>query len=200
MAVLELVGAHSSATMWVVFPDPVVEDDDGQKIHFTAAPGSYKVLTFAVVSGSPVLFKTPVQFLPDPQPGPAPPPGPGPLPPPPPNPTPVPTGNVWAIAIFDMSQDISLPAGQLEIKGSPTIAAEVKALGAIWRRYDIGEKLPKGSGTILVPDTNWGREAAKVGWPALVFTDSTGVVIYPAQKLPIDKASTLSAIRVAMGK
>ncbi len=200
MCVLELVGAHSSSTMWVVFPDAVTEDDDGQKTHFTAAPGSYKVLTFAVVNGSPVLFKTPVQFLPDPQPGPVPPPGPGPLPPPPPNPSPTPTGNVWAIAIFDTSQQVSLPAGQLAIYGSPTIKDAVKAIGAIWRRYDVNDKIPKAGSSIVVTETNWGHAAASVGWPALVFTDSAGVIVHPAQKLPADEGGVVAAAKVALGK
>jgi hypothetical protein len=199
MCALELVGAQPTSTVWVVMPDPVTEDDTTSKIHFTAKPGRYNVLTFCVVSGGAQYFKTPVEFLPEPvPPGPVPPPGP--LPPPPPNPTPVPTGNVWAIAIFDTSQQASLPAGQLAIYGSPTIGAAVKAIGAIWRRYDVADKIPKNGSSIVVTDTNWGHAAAAVGWPALVFTDSSGVIVHPAQKLPLDEASVVAAVRLALGK
>ncbi len=52
----------------------------------------------------------------------------------------------------------------------------------------------------MVTDTNWGHAAAAVGWPALVFTDSTGVIVHPAQKLPVDEPGVVAAVKVALGK
>ncbi len=95
---------------------------------------------------------------------------------------------------------MSLPAGQLAIYGSPTIKDAVKAIGAIWRRYDVNDKIPKAGSSILVTETNWGLEAAKAGWPALVFTDSAGTIVHPAQKLPADEPGVVAAVKVALGK
>jgi hypothetical protein len=80
------------------------------------------------------------------------------------------------IAVFDPSTLTSLPAGQVAIYQSTTIAASLAAQGVVWGQYSIGDVVPsKNSDSAPFASTTWGAAAVKIGLPALV-KSSSGVV------------------------
>lgn len=200
MVKLSLAGGPASS-VWMVIPDPTSEYSCGPDFNFSGSPGNYTVLTFAITTATPpqpVIVKTVCTI--QPLPGPVPPtPGPGPPAPPGPGPAPTPTGQVWALAVFDTANQVSLPTGQLAIYGSPTIQSAVKSAGAVWRRYDVNDMVPtKSGGSIPLSTSKWGAAAITAGLPALVMFDSTGAVI-EAIKLPADEAGVTAAVKAVAG-
>ncbi len=119
-------------------------------------------------------------------PGPIP-PVPPPVPPVPPPVPPVPTSiPAFALAIFDTNSQISLPAGQLSQWNSQTIKPTLKAMGVVWRTYDIAD--PYLAGTLVL------KNSTTVGFPALALLDKGGKII-SVNKLPPDEASTVAFIK-----
>jgi hypothetical protein len=106
---------------------------------------------------------------------------------------------VWALAIYDTAQQVSLPSGQLAIYGSPTIRDAVKTAGAFWRRYDVNDSIPTKSGLIPLSQSKWGSAASKAGLPALVLIDSTGAVL-SSTPMPATEGDVMTTVKGVTGK
>lgn len=98
-----------------------------------------------------------------------------------------PTEKPRMIAVFDPAGLTSLPAGQVAIYQSTTIAASLAAQGIVWSQYSIGDVIPgENNDSTPFTQTTWGSKASGVGLPALV-TFSSGVT--SAAPLPFTEAA-----------
>jgi hypothetical protein len=108
-----------------------------------------------------------------------------------------PTEKPRFIAVFDPASLTSLPAGQVAIYQSTTIAASLAAQGVIWSQYSIGDVIPSASSDSMpFSQTTWGSKALGVGLPALV-TCSQGVI--SAVPLPANEATIVGMAAQARG-
>lgn len=184
--ILNLTGGKAPCA-WLVMPD-VSEWSSGQTLVFTGAPGTYSVICLAVSNGQPVILKVVATIG---TPAPVPPPGPAP-PPPGPTPPPVPPANPpWmAIMIVDTTSQSGLPAGQLAIWVSQTIARTLLAKGVYFKRLDVNNP--------SISTAAWKQALAGKPIPALVVLDKSARILssgpLPREEIDvIDMVTTLGA-------
>lgn len=165
-AVLTLTGPATSV-IWLVSPQPPTPlYQRGMDCVFTGS-GSYAVTAVALTAGQLSQTSTQVVFGGSPTP--------------------------LAIAIFDPSTLTSLPAGQIAIYQSSTIAPSLASQGVTWLQYHSTDVIPAAGGTsVPIMQTKWGTAALQVGLPAYV-TSNNGVV--SAIPLPQSQAAIVSLPR-----
>ena len=139
--------------LWLITPFASVYQD-GQKAVITGAQGSYQINAITTD-----LQQTPWTL------------------------TIEPLERPLAIAVFDPSALTSLPAGQVAIYQSSTIAGSLAAQGVTWLQYSITDVIPSKTGSTPFGGSTWGRAALAAGLPALV-SSVNGVV--SAVPLPAD--------------
>jgi hypothetical protein len=190
--VVSVTGGAPGKVQWGVSPKPAGQSVlDGSLIVW--GPGTYSVSAAVLSSGDVGLLQLDVTVPPSGGPapvvpGPVPGPDTGPVVPPPATLT-TPT---WALAVFDTSQQISLPAGQLEIFKSQTITASLAGIGVTWRHYDKADPAVTGS--------DWGRAALKLAKPALVLYRDKQVVAGWPVNLPASEQDVFTLVRSAVGR
>jgi hypothetical protein len=182
--IVSVTGGSASKIQWGVTPeaDRVAA---GQSLYLSGPPGQYQVTAAVLSAGDVGLLQLAVTVPPS-----APAPGPGPIPPGPAPVTPVATGQTWALAVFDTSQQISLPAGQLALYKSQTVVAALAPLGVTYRHYDIGD--PAVTGSV------WGAAAVKLQRPALVLWRGKQIVQGYPVNLPATEADLVSLVTKAV--
>jgi hypothetical protein len=79
------------------------------------------------------------------------------------------------MAIFDPTSLTSLPAGQVGIYQSTTLASSLQSNGVTWLQYQLGDQIPAKGGSASLSSTTWGQAASQCGLPALVQSNN-GVV------------------------
>lgn len=184
LCVLTLTGGTASCA-WLVMPD-TSEWSSGQTLIFCGPPGSYSVICLAVSGGQPVILKVTAVILgsaPVPPPGPTPPP-PGPTPPPVP---PAPPANppYMAIMIVDTTSQQALPAGQLAIWVSQTVAKTLLAKGVYFKRLDINNP--------SIATAAWKNALGGQVMPVLVVLDKSGTILSKGP-LPRDEISVTDLV------
>jgi len=94
-----------------------------------------------------------------------------------------------AIAIFDPATLTSLPAGQVGIYESQTIASSLYTNGVIWLSYGSLDVIPTKTGSSPLSKTTWGSQALQIGLPALVTSINGAVTAVP---LPQTEAAIIT--------
>lgn len=185
-AVVTVTGGPAAKVQWGVTPkaDQAVS---GQSLYLSGPPGVYQV-TAAVLSAGDVSLLQAVATIPPsepaPVPGPTPTPGPAPV-------TPVnPAGQTWCLTVFDTSQQIGLPAGQLALFKSQTVVAGLAALGVVYRHYDVTD--PAVTGSV------WGAAAARLQRPALVLWRNKAIIPGFPVNLPATEADLVQLVTKAV--
>lgn len=167
-----VVNYHSSSPNEIFFPAGITDD-------------KFWVLTSAVIHNNYLLWSdvvpldvvaTPVTVgAPNPNPNP---PDPGPTP----NPTPV-TTPLWAIAIFDNTNPLTLNADQLYVhNNTEDMQTKLKPLNITWRNYD------KANPSLSNP--SWQALISEVGLPLIVIVDDNGKNYYKGKL--ISQTDTIS--------
>jgi hypothetical protein len=142
----------------------------------SGAPGTYDIGVFAQ---TPTGIQT-IQVVGTIQPLATPTPAPAPAP------TVKPISNpFWAMAVFDAR--MAPPA----VVTSPTLAAQLAALGGTWAPHDVNDP--------AVARADWITEAKKVAGPALVMVNQDGTVYGSAVALPVTEAAVIAAANAAKG-
>lgn len=179
--ILTLTGGTASCA-WLIMPE-ASEYSAGQTLVFTGAPGSYSVICLAVSNGQPVILKVTAIILGSaPPPGPPPPPGPTP-PPVPPAP---PANPPWmALMIVDTTSQQALPAGQLAIWVSQTVAKTLLAKGVYFKRLDINNP--------SIATAAWKQALTGAVLPVLVVIDKSGTILSKGP-LPRDEIGVTEAV------
>lgn len=125
-------------------------------------------------------------------PGPTP-PGPNPPVPPAPTPTPV-TDKLWAVAIFDNTQAVSLTKDQLAVhNGTEEMQGLLKPFDVIWKNYDKVNP--------ALADSKWQEKISSLKLPSVVFVNKDGKVYGDVQADQLNKTNvTAKAKSIREGK
>jgi hypothetical protein len=165
--IVTVTGGAPAKVQWGVTPAPLRQTPVGQSLVIEGPAGTtYQVTAAVLMNGDVGLLTSSVTICPTlPAPGPV----PGPLPGPGPAPVgPVPAQKVWALAVFDTSQQISLPPGQLALYKSQSVVAALAPLGVVYRHYDVND--PAVTGSV------WGIAAVRLQKPALVLWTNKAIM------------------------